>query len=213
MQREGNYAKQLLAAQRQFRTLAYREIAERFSLPMCGNDLMIVFLGESYRISAETGELLCCSDGREADFNTGMTIFDMLANPNGRPVLSGRWCDHSNFNAVRGGTLTGELKLSDKTAQCFAGKTQALRRACAAIGARETAGGDYSCMLPLFPFFPLRLRFYDADEEFPAKLQLLWDENTPRCLHYETTFYAAGAVFARLAGIAGVSAQSADRSL
>ena len=54
-------------------------------------------------------------------------------------------------------------------------------------------------MLPLFPFFPLRLRFYDADEEFPAKLQLLWDENTPRYMRYETTFYAANAVFARLA--------------
>ncbi len=199
MTREGNYEKQLSAAQRQFRTLDYREIAARFSLPMRGGDLTVVFLNEQYRISAETGALLRCADGQRADFNTGMTVFDMLANPNGLPVLSGRWCDHSHFNAVRGGTLAGELKLSDAAARHFSGRTERLKETCRAIGAQEIADGDFSCLLPLFPFFPLRLRFYDADEEFPAKLQLLWDENTPRYMRYETTFYAANAVFARLA--------------
>ena len=51
-----------------------------------------------------------------AGFHAGMTIFDMLTNPDGLPVLSGQWCAHASLNAVQGGTLKGELGLSPELA-------------------------------------------------------------------------------------------------
>ena len=45
---------------------------------------------------------------------------------------------------------------------------------------------------------PVLLRFWSADEEFPAQLQLLWDRNTCRYLRYETTFYLSGEILRRL---------------
>ena len=42
------------------------------------------------------------------------------------------------------------------------------------------------------------LRFWEADDEFPAQLQFLWDRNSMRYLTYETSFYTHGAILDRL---------------
>ena len=36
------------------------------------------------------------------------------------------------------------------------------------------------------------MKFYHSDEEFPASITLLWDENTLQYMYYETVFYVAG---------------------
>ena len=57
---------------------------------------------------------------------------------------------------------------------------------------------DFSAVLPVLPFFPVLLRFWEADDEFPAQLQFLWDRNSMRYLTYETSFYTHGAILDRL---------------
>ena len=47
-------------------------------------------------------------------------------------------------------------------------------------------------------FFPVLLRFWEADDEFPAQLQFLWDRNSMRYLTYETSFYTHRAILDRL---------------
>lgn len=49
--------------------------------------------------------------------------------------------------------------------------------------------GDVSFLLPVFDFFPVWFQFWDADEEEPASLRFLWDQQTLRYLHYETLWY------------------------
>ena len=57
---------------------------------------------------------------------------------------------------------------------------------------------DIAYRLDLFPFLPIRLQFWQADEEFPASFQLHWDMNTLDFVHYETTYYIAGHLYSRL---------------
>ena len=198
-----NYALQLAAAERAFARCDTARIAACFSLRQDAAALYVPFLMEEYRIDRRSGCVTRAADGAPAGFSVGMTVFDMLTNPNGLPALSGRWCALGRFNAVRGGTLSGSLRVSDALSAPFAGQGEALRRVCARLGAVPNESGDYACVLPMFPFFPVLLRFWDADEEFPVKLELLWDEYTGRCLRYETMFYATKAVFTRLAALAG----------
>lgn len=50
----------------------------------------------------------------------------------------------------------------------------------------------------LFPFLPVILRFWDADEDFPASLQVLLDQNTLDFIHYETLMFALSHLMQRL---------------
>lgn len=195
-----NYDLQLLAAQRSFLRYDLDGLAARFALETDEEYLYLPFLGRLHRIGRATALVEAGEGGLwlPAGFHAAMTVFDMLTNPNGFPVLSGQWCAHASLNAVRGGTLKSELTLSPELAAPFAGKCAQLRRACEALGAMPAEKGDYACILPLFPWFPVLLRFYEADEEFPAQLMLLWDKYTTRYLRYETTFYASHAIFNRL---------------
>ena len=59
-----------------------------------------------------------------------------------------------------------------------------------------------SYIIDVFDFFPVCVRFWDADEEFPASLQFLWDANALDFLYYETLWY----VMDELIGLLGASA-------
>lgn len=62
----------------------------------------------------------------------------------------------------------------------------------------KLAGADITCMIPVTPYFPVLLQFWEGDEEFRPKLMLLWDENSMAFLHYETTYYLQGDLLERL---------------
>ena len=49
--------------------------------------------------------------------------------------------------------------------------------------------GDVSYCLYPFDFLPMMLQFWNSDEEFPANLKIMWDENVLDYVRYETTFF------------------------
>lgn len=133
-------------------------------------------------------------------FNTVMTMYDLLCYHQGSiaPALSGQWCTVGNF-VVTG--VTNTETFTGKFAAGFNGHVQALKNACEKLGGvlqPRMAGADVTCRIPVAPFFPVLLQFWEGDEEFPAKLLLLWDRNTDRFLHFETTFYLQGDLLTRL---------------
>ena len=88
--------------------------------------------------------------------------------------------------------------LFDERAQFFAAAPHKLERACIALCGIKDTKGDVAYRLDTFPFLPVLLRFWQADEEFPPSLQLLWDLNTLDFVHYETTYYIADHLISRL---------------
>lgn len=201
-----NYDLQLLSAQRAFLHYDTAQIAQTFALEQDSAFLYVPFLAQRHRIDRKTALVEREEHGiwEPAGFHTGMTLFDMLTNADGRPVLSGIWCAHGTLNAVQAGTLRRNLSVDAEAAALaapFAGRLPLLREVCAVLGGKPLPGGDFSCLLPLFPWFPVLLRFYDADEEFPAQLQLLWDRRTTRYLRYETTFFTSQAIIDRLTAL------------
>ncbi len=49
-----------------------------------------------------------------------------------------------------------------------------------------------------FSFLPVILQFWEGDEEFPANLKFMFDENILQYIHYETIFYLLEHVTGRI---------------
>ena len=195
-----NYDLQMHAAAKAFLSYDAEKLAAVFSLKKDDTALYLPILRTPHRVLLQNGSVERKKDGcwLPAGFDTALTVYDLLTNPNGYPVLAHEWCAHTSFHAVQGGTLQSSLMIHpEQSARAFDG-LPAVRRACAACGGQEVAGGDFSSVLPVFTCLPVLLRYWKADEEFPAQLQFLWDRNTCRYIRYETTYYLTAAILERL---------------
>lgn len=165
-----------------------------------GEDILFPFLGCETRVSLKTG-VVTCSDGEkcwEGDFSESLTVYDWLCDAKADAVPSGRFCPVNSLPGLfLGGS--GNLMMQDKRLEKMADENpEGYRAACIFLGGTPCDAGDIGFKLNLFPDLPVVLKFYHSDEDFPAQLTVLWDENTLNFLRYETTYYAAGVLFRRL---------------
>lgn len=164
--------------------------------------LYICFLARQYRINRLNGRVSWSEDDfqteEEADYNVVMTLYDVLCSPQETCALSNEWVNVGSLCAVKGGTLEKGNDFFQHAGDEFDGKTQALARACEALQGKKKGRGDVSYELPLFPFLPILLCFWDSDEEFSASLQIFVDKNTLDYMHYETLMFAVSHVLGRI---------------
>ncbi len=134
------------------------------------------------------------------NYGTVMTIYDLLCYDRGEkiPPLAQQWCAVGTF-IVAG--ITETEKFTRKYAKRFDGRLEQLKAACEKLGGvlqRSIAGADLTYLFQATPFFPILLQFWEGDEEFLPKLMILWDRNTDKFLHFETTFYLQGDLLERV---------------
>ena len=78
--------------------------------------------------------------------------------------------------------------MHQRLAEGFAGRLANLREAAASLGAEDLMpdqAHDGAWRFMALPKLPLELRFYDADEEFPAEAKVLFDLTAPNFLDLE----------------------------
>ena len=198
-----NYDLQVDIGKRIFLEHDQRLLIGKFSLDADGQYIYLTYLNTPCRISRTSGgiEEFVCGKWRECrDFSTVMTIYDLLCHHKGAtaPVLENAWCTVGTF-VITGVTETQTF--TGKYAKLFDGHLEKLQQACGKLGGSlqpRMAGADLTCRFQVTPFFPVLLRFWESDEEFPPKLTLLWDRNTIQFMHFETTFYLQGDLLERL---------------
>ena len=195
MQPVNNYAVMAERARRLFLTHDPAAMCARLGLPLTEGGIPVRFLGRPYTVRRADGAVLA-PDGEAASFNAAMAIYDALARSNA-PRLAGRFVPTSALHGIRGTHAVHE-DLHSPAAQRFAGRAGALERALAARGGRRWGIGDVSYLIDVFDFFPVCVRFWDADEEFPASLQFLWDANALDFLYYETLWYVMDELLGQL---------------
>ncbi len=199
-----NYDKQVDVAKSYFLKYDAGMLAEKFHLKTDAAYLYLTYIGTPYRIEQVTGTVYEKMGGvyRECrTYETVMTIYDMLCHDSERelPPLSGRWTPVANFAAA--GASPSADRFSQRYADYFSGKTEALKKACLSLGAQimpRLAGADVTAEIPAFLFFPVMLQFWDGDDEFQPQIKILWDDQTLRYLRFETTYYLQGDLLERL---------------
>ena len=193
-----NYEKSQDAAARAFLRYDQSAMIRKFDLSHDADALYITFVARPHRVDRHTGLVTVVSTGEKADFNAAMSIYDLLCDSQPLCHLSHEWVNVASLSAIQGGTLAKSGDLFLISAADFTGQTAALDRACRALHGIPQPKGDVAYQLALFPFLPVLLRFWDADEDFPASLQVLLDKNTLDFIHYETLMYALSHLMRRL---------------
>lgn len=163
--------------------------ADYLYLPFCGCDYRICRAdGHIFR---KSGECWLPADSH----GEVLTIFDYLCSPKPGRVPSREFATITSL----GSHIHRQLSIhSDALDRAIDRDPDRFCQACTALGALPGSGGDVCFGLDLFPDLPVLLRFWHGDEDFPPKLDILWDRNTLDFLHYETTWFAAGVLRARL---------------
>lgn len=201
-QRISNYEKMKNEMADAFLRYDQEEMIRRYGLDHDDDDLYISFLDRRYRIDRQTGQVRWSRDDPRteevAGYNEAMTIYDVLCRSKEDRHLAHEWVNVGSLSTIQGGTLEKRGDFFQNAGKAFAGKADALSRACEALGGKELEKGDAAYELYLFPFLPLILRFWDADEDFPASLQILVDKNILDYMHYETLMFALSHVLERL---------------
>lgn len=198
-----NYDLQVDVAKKLFLKFDQEKLIRKFSLEADGEYLYLTYLDTLCRIHRCTGSVEQYTQDRWQEcreYSRVMTVYDLLCYHTGEtlPALSGQWCTVGTF-IVAG--ITETETYTEKIARLFDRRLPALKKACQSLGGQllaPVAGADLTCRFPVTDFFPVLLQFWEGDEDFPPKMLVLWDRNTDKFLHFETTFYLQGDLLEQL---------------
>ena len=177
-------------AQEYFLSFDQDAIIRAWDLEHDETNLYVSFFGRDYAVSRKEGTVTRCWNGETAGFGEVLSIFDLLCHAGENKSVSVRYAP---VNSLKGRPPMGVgTDFHTGTASQFDRDPEAFRRACLALGGTPVNMGDLGFRFPVFGELSVILKFYRADEDFPASLTLLWDENMLQFVFYETVFYMAG---------------------
>lgn len=193
-----NYAAQAEDARLRFLTYDQSAILANTAATADAHYLYLPVLDRTCRISRVTGahEWQTGSGWQPSvSHNETLTIFDYLCDAKPHRSLS---CEFVSMASLGNYVHSGLSGTSQRLESAIDRAPQVFAAACRGMGASPFPGGDLGFVLDLFPDLPIALRFWRSDEDFPASLDIFWDKNTLQFLRYETLWYAAGILRARL---------------
>ena len=199
--RPSNYDTMRARMELEFAQYDQQAMIQKFSLRHDENFLYLPFVGREYRIHRASGRVEWYSDTEKAfvhaGYNESMTIFDVLAWSKPDCHLAGRFVPMGDLPGTTKSASTAGSLFSAQSGY-FTGRCAALENACRKLGGIPGTVGDVSSILPVFPFLPVMVQFWDADEEFGAVLKFMWDYNTTDFMHFETIAFATMHIIDRL---------------
>ena len=191
----------------EFEKYNQQKMIEKFSLRNDEDSIYIDFMRREYRIHRKTGVVEWSEDrfatSTEADYNESMTIYDILCYSKDDCSLSGNYCP---VNMLKGTVKSSSVgsDLFQKSADAFNGKLEKLEAACGIFGEKVDLSGDVAAKLYPFTFLPVILQYWEADEEFPANLKFMFNENILDYMHFETIFFMMGHIVKRIQEMMGI---------
>lgn len=147
----------------------------------------IHFFGKEYEICRETARIFDPENPeRTLNFNTLMGIYHLFYYSRPGAKASGDWIP---LREIRRAAPFEQAFLQNTLhpfAKVCSGHAEDLLHAGLSLGFRILPRGDVGLEADVFDCMKLRLHFWDADEEFPAQANILFDSHADRFLHEET---------------------------
>ena len=199
MERKDNYKIQADQAKQHFLRYDQQKLIRKLGAEADENYIYVKFLCKQYRLNRTTGDISFRQGDTWRDGNSFaevMTLLDLVCDSREDRFVSGRWKDLLAFGLMFHRSLLNE---QDPWAAKFDADPEGLRQACLAMDGEKFPQGDVAYAIELFDGLKVVVQLWQSDEEFPASLRFLWDENALMYLKYETMHYAKGLILRRLA--------------
>jgi hypothetical protein len=168
----------------------FQEAARRLGLRYVDGGIQVSFLNRDYRITVEGAEPL---DGQPVNVNNrSVLLYYLLSRGSGDPENC--FVLFESLPGMMGGLHT-ELRLMNRPLErCFRNDYAKFSEAALKLGgvAEEAWEGKHVWDFAALPKIPLRVVFYEADDEFPANIQIMLDQTALRFLEFECLAFLVG---------------------
>ena len=142
-----------------------------------------------YRMNLENGHLEKEEDGQWTQrlyVNETMAIYHLFEYVKDQPVVSGQWVPgYSLYGGAARNTSQNDPLFAAFSAR-FQGRMAELIQACEKLGGKKLSKGDVGYQFEAFERVELQLYFWEADEDFPAQVQVLVDSTITDFLYCGT---------------------------
>ncbi len=182
--------------------LDFARIAGRLGAQLAGEELIIAFFGNSYRVSKQG---LSDPSGKRPDFSVCVVLFKYLLLCPDHDPIEVDWVTFKDFKdaAPFAGAFVNytEAPLADH----FAGNLTRLKEAARTLGGQPPDVEfpyDLSLQFLALPKVPVLMLFNDADEEFAARCAVLFERRAEKYLDMECLAMVGSLLFEWLKQIA-----------
>ncbi|MDR0562727.1 MAG: DUF3786 domain-containing protein [Spirochaetaceae bacterium] len=158
----------------------FKESAKRLNLRLSGDAVMIAFLGRTYAVSKEAIRLaeekilwLSKKEGYEYHVKSVLGYY-LLSEADAEPQNDFCTLAHFSHGIFENRELSG-----DRLTSVFGADYNKFRKAAEKLSMRfegEKSSGQYVWSYLLLPKIPIKIVYYEGDEDYPAKVQVLYDK-------------------------------------
>lgn len=169
-----------------------------------GEYLTLYLFGRKLGIRKATGEIDAMEDDRPVGNTTKLNVYTLFGYCKEYASLTGRWVPFRDLRGASPFAPAFQKGVLEPLATTFAGHAESLEQACIQLGGTKLEHGDVGYELKSFDCIPVRISFWDEDEEFCAQANILFDYSATDFIHVESTVSIAMEALYRLAEVAGL---------
>lgn len=204
MEYTSNYEKQSEDWRQKFLTMDQEDICRRLpEIRKTREKLLLWHYGREFAVDRGDGTIQCVSDEETVDVMPRLNIYTLFWYARKDAVQTGKWVPFRELKDASPFTKAFQQGILEPLAATFSGQEALLEAAVKKLrGERISASGF---QLSAFSCIPVRLNFWDADDEFPAQANLLFDSSATGFDHVESIVTIATEALYQLAGAAGLT--------
>lgn len=203
MEYTSNYEKQCEDWRQKFLTMDQEDICRRLPEVKKTEDRLILWhYGREFTVDRNDGTIQVVSDDKKVDIMPKLNIYTLFWYAKKDAVQTG---DLIPFRDLKDAAPFGKAfqqGILEPLAATFSGHEELLDSAVKSLrGTRLSAAGF---QIFAFSCIPVRLNFWDADDEFPAQANLLFDSSATDFDHVESIVTIATEALYQLVDVSGL---------
>ncbi|MDD2554764.1 MAG: DUF3786 domain-containing protein [Syntrophaceticus sp.] len=144
-------------------------------------EFKVVYLNSLYFISHPEGLITCPDNPVDIPIVEQCLILQYLAQATGEP-LAGRWISYAELPNGMFHDLPFRTDAIEPLARTFGGQPGRFLQVSRSLGGQELGIGDIGVVIPVFPRIPVAVILWVADEEFPARANMIFDASVSKYL-------------------------------